>query len=61
MSSRARSAGDSVHTTLFYSALVGAVGSTLALPFASSSAPLTGFTLFLLLLTGLLAGTGIGS
>jgi len=50
--------GDSVHTTLFYSALVGAVGSTLALPFASSSAPLTGFTLFLLLLTGLLAGTG---
>jgi drug/metabolite transporter (DMT)-like permease len=50
--------GDSVHTTLFYSALVGAVVSTLALPFASSSAPLTGLTLFLLLLTGLLAGTG---
>ena len=50
--------GDSLHTTLFYSALVGAVGSTLALPFASSSAPLTGVTLALLLLTGLLAGTG---
>jgi drug/metabolite transporter (DMT)-like permease len=50
--------GDSVHTTLFYSALVGAVVSTLALPFASSSAPLTGVTLILLLLTGLLAGTG---
>jgi len=50
--------GDSVHATLFYSALVGAVVSTLALPLASSSAPITGFTLFLLLLTGLLAGTG---
>ena len=50
--------GDSVHTTLFYSALVGAVVSTLALPFASSSAPLTGLALGLLLLTGLLAGTG---
>lgn len=50
--------GDSVHTTLFYSALVGAVVSTLALPFASSGAPLTGVTLILLLLTGLLAGTG---
>ena len=48
--------GDSVHTTLFYSALVGAVVTTLVLPLGTSSAPLTGFTLFLLLLMGLLAG-----
>lgn len=50
--------GDSVHTTLFYSALVGAVGSTLALPLASDSAPLTGFAALLLVLMGVLAGTG---
>ena len=49
--------GDSVYTTLFYSALVGTVASTLALPFASDSAPITGFTLFLLLLMGVFAGT----
>jgi drug/metabolite transporter (DMT)-like permease len=49
--------GDSVHTTLFYSALVGAVASSLALPLASGSATLTGFTLFLLVLMGVLAGT----
>lgn len=50
-------AGDSVYTTLFYSALVGTVASTLVLPFASDSAPITGFTLFLLLLMGVFAGT----
>ena len=50
--------GDSVHTTLFYSALVGAVGSTLALPLASDSVPLTAFAAFLLVLMGLFAGTG---
>jgi drug/metabolite transporter (DMT)-like permease len=50
--------GDSVHTTLFYSALVGAVGSTLALPLASDSAPLTPFAALLLVLMGLFAGTG---
>jgi drug/metabolite transporter (DMT)-like permease len=50
--------GDSVHTTLFYSALVGAVVTTLALPLASDSAPLDGFTLLLLVLLGLFAGTG---
>ncbi len=50
--------GDAVHTTLFFSALVGAIVSTLALPFAAGSAPITGFTLFLLLLLGVFAGTG---
>jgi drug/metabolite transporter (DMT)-like permease len=50
--------GDGVHTTLFYSALVGAVVTTLALPFASESAPLTPFTAALLVLLGLFAGTG---
>jgi drug/metabolite transporter (DMT)-like permease len=53
-----RVTGDSVHTTLFYSALVGAVGTTLALPLASNSAPLTAFTASLLVLLGLFAGTG---
>lgn len=53
-----RVTGDPVHTTLFFSALVGAIVSTLALPFASGSAPVTGFTLFLLGLMGVLAGTG---
>ena len=50
--------GDGVHTTLFYSAVVGAIFATLALPFATASAPVTGFTLFLLLLLGVFAGTG---
>ncbi|MFO1312882.1 MAG: DMT family transporter [Burkholderiales bacterium] len=50
--------GDGVHTTLFFSALVGAIFATLALPFATAGAPTTGFTLFLLLLLGALAGTG---
>ena len=50
--------GDGVHTTLFYSAVVGAIFATLALPFATASAPITGFTLFLLLLLGVFAGTG---
>jgi len=48
--------GDSSHTTLFYSALVGAVGSTLALPFAESGAPINLLAAGLLLMTGLLAG-----
>jgi drug/metabolite transporter (DMT)-like permease len=49
--------GDSAHTTLFYSALVGAVGVTLALPFAFEGGPMTLFASALLLLTGFLAGT----
>ena len=49
--------GDSPHTTLFYSALVGAVGMTLALPFGFEGEPLTPFASALLLLTGFLAGS----
>ena len=50
--------GDGVHTTLFYSALVGAVVTTLALPLAGGNAPLTALTAALLVLLGLFAGTG---
>ena len=48
--------GDSAHTTLFYSALVGAVGLTLALPWGFDGALLTWREGGLLLLLGLFAG-----
>jgi len=48
--------GDSAHTTLFYSALVGAVGLTLALPWGIEGAALTWREGGLLLLLGLFAG-----
>jgi drug/metabolite transporter (DMT)-like permease len=50
--------GDSVHTTLFYSALSAPSASTLLLPLAASSAPLTGFTAVLLVAIGRVRGTG---
>jgi len=51
-------AADDVYTTLFYSALVGAVALTVALPFRFDQAPLTLGDGSLLLLLGLLAGLG---
>jgi drug/metabolite transporter (DMT)-like permease len=48
--------GDSAHTTLFYSALIGAVGLTLALPWGFDSTVLTWRKGGLLLLLGLFAG-----
>ena len=49
--------GDSAHTTLFYSALMGAVGLTLALPLGLDGAPaLSWREAGLLLLLGLFAG-----
>jgi drug/metabolite transporter (DMT)-like permease len=48
--------GDSAHTTLFYSALIGAVGFTLALPWGFDGAALTWREVSLFLLLGLLAG-----
>jgi drug/metabolite transporter (DMT)-like permease len=48
--------GDSAHTTLFYSALIGAVGLTLALPWGFDSAALTWREAGLLFLLGLFAG-----
>jgi drug/metabolite transporter (DMT)-like permease len=45
-------------TTLFYSALAGAVGLTLALPFAASSADFTIADIGFLVLLGLFAGLG---
>jgi len=48
--------GDSAHTTLFYSALIGAVGLTLALPWGFDGAALSWREGGLLLLLGLLAG-----
>ena len=50
--------GDSAHTTLFYSALVGAVGFTLALPWGFDGAALTWREGGLLLLLGPSAGLG---
>ena len=49
---------ESVHTTLFYSALVGAVGLTLALPWAGSAELPDLRTGLLFLLPGLFAGLG---
>lgn len=48
--------GDGLYTTLFYSALVGAVALTLALPWGFDGAPLDGRSIALLLLLGLFAG-----
>ena len=48
--------GDSVHTTLFYSALVGAVALTLMLPWGYDGAPLSWKDAGLLLTLGILAG-----
>jgi drug/metabolite transporter (DMT)-like permease len=48
--------GDSMYTTLFYSALVGAVGFTLALPWGFESDALTWREGVLLLALGLFAG-----
>ncbi|MEP7329463.1 MAG: DMT family transporter [Betaproteobacteria bacterium] len=48
--------GDGLYTTLFYSALVGAVALTLALPWGFDGAPLDWRSIGLLLLLGLLAG-----
>jgi len=49
--------GDSPHTTLFYSGVLGAVGMTIALPFGFDGESLTLSASALLLLTGFLAGT----
>jgi drug/metabolite transporter (DMT)-like permease len=48
--------GDSVHTTLFYSALIGAIGFTIALPWGFDGATLSWREGGLLLLLGLFAG-----
>ncbi len=49
---------DSAHTTLFYSALVGAIVLTLALPWGFDGAALTTRAALLLILLGLLAAVG---
>ncbi|MEO5677655.1 MAG: DMT family transporter, partial [Usitatibacter sp.] len=50
--------GDSPYTTLFYSALVGTVGLSLALPFAGMPADVTLPHTFLFIVLGVLAGIG---
>jgi drug/metabolite transporter (DMT)-like permease len=50
--------GDNLHTTLFYSALVGAAGFTLALPWGFDGAAVTWRDTGLLMLLGLFAGLG---
>ena len=52
--------GDSPYTTLFYSALVGTVVLSLALPFAGLPASVSMADAFLLVLLGVLAGLGHG-
>lgn len=49
---------DTPHTTLFYSALVGTVVLSLALPFAEAPAQVSGRDAFFLMMLGLLAGLG---
>jgi len=49
---------DASHTTLFYSALVGTVGLSLALPFVETPSDVTMQDAFFLVLLGLLAGLG---
>ena len=49
---------DSSHTTLFYSALVGTVGLSFALPYAEVPAQVTPRDVLFLVLLGLLAGVG---
>lgn len=51
---------DNPHTMLFYSALVGAVGLTLVLPFLLEATTITWLDAGLLLLSGLFAGLGHG-
>lgn len=51
-------ARDTPYTTLFYSALVGTVALTLALPFVETPATITLRDVFFLVLLGLLAGVG---
>lgn len=48
---------DSVHTTLFYSALLGAVVMTLALPWGFDASPLSPLKAGLLVMLGVFAGT----
>ena len=50
--------GDSPYTTLFYSALVGTVGLSIALPFAGMPTDMTLSHAFLFILLGVLAGIG---
>jgi drug/metabolite transporter (DMT)-like permease len=50
--------GDSPYTTLFYSALVGAVGLTAALPFTGMPSDMRLDDVFMIVLLGLLAGIG---
>jgi drug/metabolite transporter (DMT)-like permease len=50
--------GEALHTTLFYSAIVGTVGLTALLPFALIESALTLSDAFLLVLLGALAGLG---
>jgi drug/metabolite transporter (DMT)-like permease len=50
--------GDTPYTTLFYSALVGTVGLSFALPFADLPATITLRDVFFLVLLGFLAGVG---
>lgn len=49
---------DSPHTTLFYSALVGTVALSVALPFSEMPSEVTHSDVFFLLLLGFLAGLG---
>jgi drug/metabolite transporter (DMT)-like permease len=49
---------DPSHTTLFYSALVGTVGLSLALPFVETPGDVTMRDAFFLILLGFLAGAG---
>jgi len=49
------------HTMLFYTALVGAVASTIALPFALEATAITWHDVGLLLMAGLFAGLGHGA
>ena len=49
---------DTPYTTLFYSALVGTVGLSLALPFAETPSDVTWLDAFFLVFLGLLAGLG---
>lgn len=50
--------GEAVHTTLFYSAIVGTIGLTALVPFALRESALSLFDAFLLVLLGTLAGLG---
>jgi len=49
---------DATHTTLFYSALVGTIGLSAAVPFVETQDNVTMLEVFFLILLGLLAGAG---